>query len=182
MNLRTVTIFGLTARAILMAAFLAMPAAAQTNIVVTVRGTVEQPLSLAIADLQAMPRIKLTTREKDGSEATFEGVALYEVVNRAKPKFSEHCCSNAINMIVVIKAADNYQAAFSWPELDPKFDNRTVLLADQRNGQPLKPPQGPLQLIVPDDKVHARWVRQANLIEVLPVGDLGDAASNSPPP
>jgi hypothetical protein len=56
-----------------------------------------------------------------------------------------------------------------------------ILLADRCAGQPLEPGQGPLQIIVPDDKVHGRWVRQANLIEILPSGDLRGTSTNSPP-
>ncbi len=168
--------------AIFIAAALATPALAQTNVaVLAVRGAVEQPLTLALADLQAMPRAKIITHEKDGAEVTFEGVALYEVVSRARPRLTEKCCSNAVNTVVVIKAADKYQAIFSLPELDPKFGHREILIADRREGQPLQPPQGPFQIIVPDDKIHARWVRQANLIEVLPIGDLRGAASNPSP-
>jgi hypothetical protein len=166
--------------AIFLAALLAASVVAQTNGgVLAVRGSVEQPLTLSLSDLQAMQRAKLKAREKDGGKATFEGVALFDVVGRAKPKLSEHCCSNAINTMVVINAADNYQAAFSLPELDPKFGHRQILLADRRNGQPLGPLQGPLQIIVPEDKVYARWVRQVNLIEILSIGDLRQASTKS---
>lgn len=167
----------------LVAALLATSAVAQTNTpVLLVRGAVAQPLTLSLRDLQAMPRAKMTAREKDGGEASFEGVALFDVVSRAKPILTEKCCSNAVNTVVIIKAADKYQAAFSWPELDPKFSPRQILLADRREGRALKPAQGPLEIIVPDDKVHARWVRQVNLIEVLPLGELREPAATPSPP
>jgi DMSO/TMAO reductase YedYZ molybdopterin-dependent catalytic subunit len=166
--------------AVFFASLLAISAAAQTNEpALIIRGTVEKPLNLALADLQTMPRTKLTVREKDGADATFEGVVLVEVINRAKPIFSDKCCSNTINTVVIVSAADKYQAVFSWPELDPKFGPGKILLADQRNGQPLDPGHGPLEIIVPDEKVHARWVRQVKSIEVLPLGDRAD--TNSPP-
>jgi len=165
--------------ALFVAGLLATPAIAQTNAVVAVRGTVEKPLSLSLADLQAMPRTKLKAVEKDGHEAMFEGVALFEVVSRARPILTEHCCSNAINTVVIIKAADNYQALFSLPELDPKFSEGAILLADRRDGEPLDSAHAPLQIVVPDDKVHVRWVRQVNLIEVMPIGDLHPASTNS---
>jgi DMSO/TMAO reductase YedYZ molybdopterin-dependent catalytic subunit len=157
-------------------------AAAQTNSNgAVVCGAVERPLALTLADLQAMPRMQLKVAEKGSGEATFEGVALYDVVMRAKPKLTERCCSNAANTAIVIRAPDNYQVIFSMPELDPKFSSRKILLADRREGQPLGPANGPLQLIVPDDRVHGRWVRQVNFIEVLPIGDRGAAATNSVP-
>ncbi len=164
-------------------ALLITSARAQTNdSPLIVRGAVEQPLKLTLADLQAMPRTKFTTHEKDGAETMFEGVALHEIILRAKPQLTDTCCSNAINTVVVIKAADKYQAVFSLPELDPKFARREIFLADHRDGQLLKPPHGPLEVIVPDEAVHARWVRQVNVIEVLPIGERHEGATNSLPP
>jgi DMSO/TMAO reductase YedYZ molybdopterin-dependent catalytic subunit len=160
----------------------AASAVAQTNAAaLAVGGSVDQPLALALSDLQAMPRLKLETQEKEGGKATYEGVALYDVVTRAKPKLGQHCCSNSVNTIVVVKAADHYQAAFLLTELDPKFGHQSILLADRHNGQPIGPRQGPLEIIVPNEEVHARWVRQVNLIEVLMIGDLPAAATNSLP-
>jgi hypothetical protein len=46
------------------------------------------------------------------------------------------------------------------PELAPSFTDRTILLADRRDGKPLSDREGPLQVIVPGEKKHARWVRQ----------------------
>ena len=110
---------------------------AQTNDgILLVRGAVDQPLDLSLSDLQSMPRIKITVREKGGTEAAFEGVSLYEIVSRAKPRLTDKCCINAINTVVIVKAADKYQALFSLPELDPKFDDRQVVLADKREGLP----------------------------------------------
>jgi hypothetical protein len=40
------------------------------------------------------------------------------------------------------------------------------LLADRRDDKPLSGQAGPLQVIVPGEKKHARWVRQAIRIKV----------------
>jgi len=158
------------------------PAAGQiTQPALVVRGAVEQPLSLALTNLLAMPRIKVTAQEKDGGQVTFEGVALYELLRQAKPRLTDKCCSNAVNTVVIIRAADNYQALFLLPELDPKFTARRILLADRRDGQSLNPSQGPLQIVVPDEKVHARWVRQVTVIEVVPLGDRAGISTNPAP-
>ena len=146
-----------------------------------VGGAIEQPLRLSTTDLQGMQRTTLKVHDKNGSEVTFEGVALYEVLKRAKPRLTEKCCSNSVNTVVIIRASDNYQALFSLPEIDPKFSDSQILIADHREGQLLSSPQGPLQIIVPDDKVHARWVRRVNSIEVLPLGEVKSASINSRP-
>jgi DMSO/TMAO reductase YedYZ molybdopterin-dependent catalytic subunit len=172
MNLSFFRILRRVACAFLVSGLVAIRVVAQTNnAALAVGGSVEEPLTLSISDLRAMPRVTVKAAEKGGSEATFEGVSLYEVVMRAKPKLSAHCCSNEVNTVVIVKAADNYQAAFSLPELDPKFGNHKILIADEHDGQPLNPKKGPLEIIAPDDKVYSRWVRQANFIEVLPVGN-----------
>jgi DMSO/TMAO reductase YedYZ molybdopterin-dependent catalytic subunit len=165
------------------AALWTISAAGQTSPpILAVGGSVEEPLSLTLSNLQAMPRTKATIHDKNGADVTFEGVALFELVRRAKPRLTDKCCSNTVNTVIIVRAADSYQALFSLPELDPKFNDRQILLADRRQGQALNTAQGPLQIIVPDDKAHARWVRQVNLIEVFPVGDVRGAFTNSPPP
>jgi hypothetical protein len=63
-------------------------------------------------------------------------------------------------LYLLIEAADGYRVVFALPELAPGFTERVVLLADQRDGQPLSTTEGPLRLVVPDEKRHARWVRQ----------------------
>ncbi|MFO0893059.1 MAG: molybdopterin-dependent oxidoreductase, partial [Isosphaeraceae bacterium] len=62
--------------------------------------------------------------------------------------------------------ADGYRAVFALPELDPDFTDRPVLLADRRDGRPLPGKDGPLQVIVPSDKRHSRWVRQVVALRV----------------
>ena len=63
-------------------------------------------------------------------------------------------------MYLLVEAADDYRVVFALPELDPAFTERVILLADRRDGQPLAAAEGPLRLVVPDEKRHARWVRQ----------------------
>jgi len=49
---------------------------------------------------------------------------------------------------------------FALPELDPAFSDRIILLADRRDGKLLAGKEGPLRVIVPGEKRHARWIRQ----------------------
>src|SRR5262245_15775864 len=145
--------------------------AADTNsTVLRVRGEVDQPLRLKLVDLQDMPRHTVKAREKNGDEVSFQGVALSELIKRAKPRLMEKCCGNAANTCVIVTAADNYRVVFSLAEIEPDFTDRKIVLADRANGQPLSESQGPLRLIVPDEKVHARWVRQVNALEIVRVG------------
>jgi hypothetical protein len=67
---------------------------------------------------------------------------------------------------VIATAADDYRVAFALAEVDADFNDHVILIADTRNGKPLLPDTGPLQIVVPQDKRAARWVRQVTTLEV----------------
>lgn len=57
-------------------------------------------------------------------------------------------------------AADGYRAVFALPRLDHAFTKRVILLADRRDGKALSVMEGPLRVVVIDEKRQGRWVRQ----------------------
>src|SRR5271166_2166669 len=75
------------------------------------------------------------------------------------------------NMAVglVASAPDGYRVLFSIAEFDTAFSDRVILLADRRDGKPLDSREGPLRIVVPGDKRHARWIRGVTTLEVLKV-------------
>ena len=88
-----------------------------------------------------MPRVKLSARDKDG-EATFEGVRLWDIVQRAKPRFGEKPDRAIASSMIVVKGVDGYQVVLSLAEMAPDFTEKTVLLADRRDGKALAESQG----------------------------------------
>jgi len=72
-----------------------------------------------------------------------------------------------MRLYVLVKARDGYAAVLALPEFDAGFTDRVILLADRRDGHPLDAVEGPLRLVVPDEKRRARWVRQVIDIQVL---------------
>ena len=68
---------------------------------------------------------------------------------------------------VVARAPDGYQVLFSLAEFDQAFSDRVIILADRRDGKPLDKREGPLRIIVPGDKRHARWIRGVDTLEVF---------------
>jgi hypothetical protein len=72
-----------------------------------------------------------------------------------------------LSKFLLVQAADGYRALFALPELDPAFTDAVVPLADRRDGQPLAPSEGPLRLVVANEKRQARWVRQVKVLSVL---------------
>ena len=98
----------------------------------------------------------------------FEGVSLRDLLTEAKVPAGTDVRGPLVAWIVIVEAADGYRAVFSLAELEPSFSDRLVLVADARDGKPLGGEEGPLRLVVPDEKRPARWVRQVVRIRVGP--------------
>jgi DMSO/TMAO reductase YedYZ molybdopterin-dependent catalytic subunit len=160
----------------LLLAALSSPSLAQPNPsdlnppILAISGEVDHPYQLTAADLQAMPRAKIQARDHDGQMKTFEGVSLWELVTRAKPRLGDKPKGATAHGSLVVKASDQYQAVFALAEIDPAFTDNQIILADHCDGKPLPDSQGPFQVIVPADKIRARWVRQVISLEVIVPG------------
>lgn len=128
--------------------------------VLEVGGEVERPIKLAAADLAAMPRQSVRAKDHKGVESTWEGVAVNDLLTKAGARVGEKLRGGALADYLVVEASDGYRAVFALAEIDPAFTDRTILLADRRDGRPMTEPEGPLRIVVPGEKKHARWVRQ----------------------
>lgn len=104
-----------------------------------------------------------------GLKTTFEGVALRDVLAKAEVPLGEALRGKALARVIIATAADGYQVAFAIAEVDAGFTDQVILLADKRDGRPLLPDTGPLQIVVPQDKHAARWVRQVTKLDVRDV-------------
>lgn len=133
----------------------------------TVNGEVEKPLQLSLSEFSKMPRRTVRAKNHDGKECGYEGVELREVLGRAGVTFGDKLKGKLLASFVLVEAADKYQVVFALPELDALFSERVILLADTCDGKPLPATNGPLQIIVPDEKRHSRWVRQVTLLTVM---------------
>ncbi|HWP47526.1 MAG TPA: molybdopterin-dependent oxidoreductase [Candidatus Limnocylindrales bacterium] len=140
------------------------------NSLLMVVGEVEHPLRLEESDLAKLPRRTVQVRDHEGKEATYEGVPLVDILQLAGVKFGRELRGKQLARYLLVQAADGYQVVFALPELDPSFTDRLVLLADRRDGRPLSAPEGPLHIVIPDEKRHARWVRQVTTLRILPAG------------
>ncbi len=125
-----------------------------------VTGEVAHPLELAAADFAKLPHQKITTKDTDSKTVTFEGVALVQLLQSAGIEFGEKLRGQYLALFLVVEAADGYKAVFALPELDPAFNDRTIILAETRDGEPLADAEGHWRVVVPDEKRHGRWVRQ----------------------
>ena len=115
--------------------------------------------------LATLERRTVVTQDR-GLRTTFDGVALRDVLGASGVPFSEALKGRALAQVVLATASDGYQVAYAIAELDAAFTDQLILLADHRNGKPLLPDTGPLQIVVPNDNRPARWIRQVTRLEV----------------
>jgi DMSO/TMAO reductase YedYZ molybdopterin-dependent catalytic subunit len=133
----------------------------ESGALLEVRGEVGRPLSLSVEEFAKLPHQTVKAKGHDGVDSQYEGVPLTALLSRAgAPAGAELKGRKALALYLVVEASDGYRVVFALPELDPGFSDRVILLADRRDGKPLSDREGPLQVIVPGEKKHARWVRQ----------------------
>ena len=107
------------------------------------------------------------TKDRSGADVTYSKISMSTLLQAAgAPIGKGQLRGSNLRLVVYISGADGYSAAFSLTEFDPEFGDRQILLADRRDGKPLSSAEGPLRLVVPQDKRPARWVRQIDLIEI----------------
>jgi DMSO/TMAO reductase YedYZ molybdopterin-dependent catalytic subunit len=137
------------------------------DILLTVGGEGTTPLKLTRPDLDKFARQTVRAKDHDGKEYNYEGVAIIDILQRAGLKFGDALRGKALATYLVVEATDGYQAVYALPEFDPPATGRTILLADRRDGGSLPANAAPLQIIVPGDRTHARWVRQVKSLTIL---------------
>lgn len=122
---------------------------------------------VTLTEMKKLTHHSARIKSHDGAKATYEGAWLKEVLG-------VHCSSidtldkrTMVRSAVRVGASDGYSALIALTECDSSFREHPVLLAWLRDGQPLSDHDGPLQLIVPDDMLHARDVRKVNRLEVI---------------
>jgi hypothetical protein len=124
-------------------------------------------LVLSADSLDGLPRRSVTVSGEDGRSATYSGVDLGVLLAKHGAPSASTLRGSALADYVLVRATDGYRALFALPELDATFTDKIVLLADRRNGEPLPAAAGPFQVVVPDEKHHARWIHSVTEIDVL---------------
>lgn len=133
---------------------------------VELRGPAGQTRVLAVADLAALPQREVRASAHNVA-GTFSGVSLADVVRLIGAPSGDSLRGKALASYVLVEAADGYRVTFSLAEFNSSFTDRLILLVNRKDGQPLSDRDGPFQLIVPDEKRPARWVRQVVRISVV---------------
>jgi DMSO/TMAO reductase YedYZ molybdopterin-dependent catalytic subunit len=143
----------------------AVPPAAVVSI--QIAGDVPHPVALSDADLRSMPLRTIHASEHGQPEASYEGVALSDVLSRAGVTLGSALRGPALATYVMCSAPDGYRVVFTLAELDSAFSDRPVFVVDRKDGQPLDAHSGPFRIVVPGDARPARWIRQLSEITVV---------------
>jgi hypothetical protein len=129
----------------------------------------DQTITVTAQTFAGLPRVKAEAKEHENPAATYEGVTLGSVLERAGVPRGEKLRGKGLRAIVIITATDGYEVVFTIAETDPAFNDRLIILADKKDGKPLPEKEGPFRIVVPDEKRSARWIRNVKTIAVKTV-------------
>jgi DMSO/TMAO reductase YedYZ molybdopterin-dependent catalytic subunit len=149
-----------------MVCFLFAAVLAAQDTALQISGDVKRPMGFTAAELARMPQSKYQFNDGD-KEVVYEGVAIAEVLQKAGAINGELLKGKALSSYLIATGLDGYQVLFSLPELDPFFTDHTPLIALRMDGKPLASKDGPLKLLIPNDKAFPRWVRQLVKLELV---------------
>jgi len=131
-----------------------------------VYGDVASPYRLTLEELRVLPQSSVQGTPHGGTAALYSGPKLEDVLARAGLPRGPALRGSEMLRYVVVEAVDGYRAVFSLAELDTAFRKETPILALARDGKPLDEDAAPLQVIVPGEERHARWVRQVACLRI----------------
>ncbi len=144
--------------------------AAQTNALsssslkVTVNG---QATTLTVADLKALPQRTVTFHNvHTKADETYTGVPLTDLLAKYGAPTGDKLRGKAMSDYIVATGSDGYKAVLSLAETDPSFHSGDVIVADTMDGKPIGDKDGPLRLVVTEDKRPARSVHNLVSIEL----------------
>jgi hypothetical protein len=132
----------------------------------------EKVTNLSAKEFAKLPRKSITVKDHAGISAVYEGVVLAEVLRAAHVSLGKDLKGPLLAHCLLVEAADGYRVVFSLPEVDPSITDNLVLIADRKDGKSLDSKEGPYRLVVPQEKKHARWVRQVTRISVRATADI----------
>ena len=143
----------------------------QTLLTVRQDGAVLGTFSLAA--LEAAGAVAVAVEDDSGKSSDYIGVPIAHLLESVGVALGKSVSGKRLAEFVIVRAVDGYRVLFSLAETDPIFRERTLLLCYRKNGGPLPSKEGPLRLVVADEKRHARWVRQVTAIELGTVEEPG---------
>jgi hypothetical protein len=128
----------------------------------------DKKVSLDASELGKLPVTEVDASDHQ-TKHRYSGVLVRDILGLVGAPFGDALRGKALSLVVRINANDNYTVVFALAEFDPGFSDRSIILADQQDGQPLPDNAAPFRVVVPGDSHPARWIRQVNSIDVIPL-------------
>jgi hypothetical protein len=120
------------------------------------------------ATLKNYPHQKVTVMDPKTKQArVYSGVPVMDLLSHLG--VTGNLMGPALAKYVVATGSDGFAAVLSLAEVDPKLHGGTVMIADSMDGKPLDAKAGPFRLVVSEDKMPARSVRNLVSIELRSV-------------
>ncbi|WP_082215336.1 molybdopterin-dependent oxidoreductase [Dyadobacter psychrophilus] len=140
---------------------------AQNVATLSIMGEVATPLELKKEDFMGFKSVTYKVRDRDNKEHEFKGAPLIAILEKAGVTTGAKLRGENLAKFVFVTAADGYEVVYALPEIDPEFTDQVILVAIEKDGQPLPDGEGPFRIIVPNDKKQARWTREVRSIKVM---------------
>jgi hypothetical protein len=125
-----------------------------------------ETIAITPENFRALPHVDVKVHNSHRNvDETYSGVLLATLLAKVNAPMGKDLRGETMTTVVLAGGTDGYAVALSLAEADPDFHANQILVADLLDGKPLGK-NGPFQLVVPDDKRPARWVRNLNSISV----------------
>jgi hypothetical protein len=135
--------------------------------VLTLQGTTGEPVRISESEFKKLPHVEVEAVDHGGHKARYSGVPLRALLDKVGVPTGEKLRGSWLGAYVAVDALDDYRAVYALAELDPWLSERTIILADTRDGKPLDKRHAPFQVIAPGEKRPARWVYMVREIRVF---------------
>jgi hypothetical protein len=130
-----------------------------TNFVLTVSGDSIKKIEFTEQDLSKFSHYKFSATDHHGETHAYEGILVYDILSTAGVKLGEQLRGKMLRKYLEVDAKDGYKVIFALPEIDPLFTDKKIYLVNLEDGKPLAKDEGPMRLVIPDEKRQARWIR-----------------------
>ncbi len=127
-----------------------------------------QRSTLTLADLDALPRVKVSATQY-GASHVFEGALLGDVLAKVGAPSGKAIRGTELVDVVIVEARDGYKVALDLAGTDPMMRAQRVIVADRMDGAALGTDKGPFELIVEGDLRPARAVHSVSAIHLVRV-------------
>ena len=129
-----------------------------------------EDLLLTPDQFKALPHTTVTVHnEHTKADETYSGVRVADLLSKMDAPLGNKLRGAALSAYLVATGSDGYVAVVALAEADPSFHSGEVIVADTMNGQPIDDKSGPFKLVVTEDKLPARWVRNLVSLELKSV-------------